>query len=122
MNTLSGFKTPSRLMAGIVSLILLALYGAVLLAPIFWPDVKFSESLTTTLQNLTILAVGYYLGSSDGSANKDETIQTQATSAAVKGGSVGSTASPVAVKIDDSTPVAVDVKEGALPDRVNTHI
>lgn len=79
-----NFKTPSRVMAALISLILLGLFGFVLLAPAFLKDVEFDEALKQTLLTLTVIAVGYYLGTSNASHTKDETIAAQAKAAEVK--------------------------------------
>lgn len=76
-----AFQTPSRKMAAFIACFLLLVYGTVVLTPIFKPGVEFDPALTSTLQNLCILAVGYYLGGSNSSADKDGTIAHQATEA-----------------------------------------
>jgi hypothetical protein len=65
-------KTPGRPMAAAVVLILLALFGAALLTPLFQPDVKFDAALLSTLGTLVALAVNFYLGSSNSSQAKDD--------------------------------------------------
>jgi glucose dehydrogenase len=81
MNT---FKTPSRVMAATIALVLLGLFGVVLLAPMFSKDISFDPALVQTLLTLTVIAVGYYLGTSNASQAKDETIHAQAKAAEVK--------------------------------------
>ena len=66
-----NFKTPSRRMAAAIALILLALFAAVLLAPM-WREIKFDPAMVNTLITLVVIAVGYYLGSSNSSQAKDD--------------------------------------------------
>jgi hypothetical protein len=66
------FKTPSRPMAAVIVLILLALYGTVLLAPMFMQAPSFDPALVQTLLTLIALAVNFYLGSSNSSQAKDD--------------------------------------------------
>jgi glucose dehydrogenase len=68
----SKFMTPSRRMAALISLLLLALFGAVLLTPMFFKDVQFEPALVQTLLTLVVLAVNFYLGSSNSSQAKDD--------------------------------------------------
>lgn len=81
MNT---FKTPSRFMAAIITLGLLALYGLVLLTPMLFPGkgIEFDPALVQTLLTLVVVAVTYYIGTSNASQTKDETIAAQAKAAA----------------------------------------
>lgn len=66
-------KMPSAFMQGLIAVLLLLNFTFMLLAPsIFTNYQPPAEALTQTLVNLVILAVGYYLGSSSGSARKDE--------------------------------------------------
>jgi glucose dehydrogenase len=69
---MTKFKSPSRFMAGLISLVLLALFGIVLLAPIAWQGITFDPALVQTLLTLTVLAVSFYLGSSNSSQAKDD--------------------------------------------------
>ncbi len=66
------FKTPSRPMAAAIVFILLALYGTVLLAPMFGQAPNFDPALVQTLLTLIALAVNFYLGSSNSSQAKDD--------------------------------------------------
>lgn len=80
---MTSFKTPSRLMAGIITLVLLSLFGFVLLAPIILSKpVEFDATLVQTLITLTVLAVSFYISSTNSSQSKDDTIVAQAKAAA----------------------------------------
>lgn len=84
MNT---FKTPSRFMAGTITLGLLALYGFVLLSPAIFgiwgkPPPEYDPALVQTLLTLVVVAVTYYIGTSQSSQTKDDTIAAQAKAAA----------------------------------------
>lgn len=67
-------KIPNAFMQGLIALSLLANFTFMLVAPSIWQDhyKDPSAAMQQTLVNLVILAVGYYLGSSSGSARKDE--------------------------------------------------
>lgn len=100
-------KIPSAFMQGLIALLLLCNFTALLLGPSIIPGYKEpSAAMTQTLVNLVILAVGYYLGSSSGSARKDEinaqqqdkTIAALAPAAAVIESVAAVVAAPVAEK------------------------
>ena len=60
-------------MQAVIAMLLLANFTFMLVAPSILTGYKpASEALVQTLVNLVLLAVGYYLGSSQGSARKDE--------------------------------------------------
>jgi hypothetical protein len=106
-------KMPSAFMQGLIALLLIGNFTFMLIAPSVITSYKPpGDALTQTLVNLVILAVGYYLGSSSGSARKDEinaAQQDKAITALAPTTLVsGPDAAPVAVKIDDSKPIAVD--------------
>lgn len=64
---------PKAAMQGTIALLLLVDFTFLLIAPSVWTAYKEpSTVMSQTLVNLVILAVGYYLGSSQGSARKDE--------------------------------------------------
>lgn len=100
---MTNFKTPSRAMAAVIALVLLALFGAVLLTPMIWPEkhVEFDPALVQTLLTLTVIAVGYYLGTSSNSQAKDDTIVAQAKAAVAPpplgSGPTGTPSDPVSV-------------------------
>jgi hypothetical protein len=64
------------------------------------PGFEVDEALKQTLVTMFILVIGYYFGSSSGSAKKDEVIASQANTLSTGGTGNG-------IKIDDTTPVAV---------------
>lgn len=102
-------KMPSAIMQGLIALLLLGNFTAMLLGPTLFPGYKEpSAALTQTLVNLVILAVGYYLGSSSGSARKDEINATQNEKAITALAPTQPLAEAQIVKIDDRTPVKVD--------------
>ena len=120
MNEQTTFKTPSRLMAAVIVCTLLALFSISYLAPflnVSWlnPAGKPSEALQQNMLMLLVLGVGYYIGSSKGSADNGDAIRQQLDKATPPAASV--IAAPV--KIDDSTPIAVAV-EDPLVDRSKT--
>lgn len=100
-------KPPSALMQGLIACLLMMNFTFMLLAPSIFPGYKPpSEALVQTLVNLVILAVGYYLGSSQGSARKDEINAAQQDKALTLAAAPATLPVPaVPVKIDDSTPV-----------------
>ena len=66
-------KAPSAVMQAVIAMLLLANFTFMLVAPSILTGYKpASEALVQTLVNLVLLAVGYYLGISQGSARKDE--------------------------------------------------
>jgi len=70
---LPKITVPKAFMQGLIALLLIANFTFMLVAPSVLPGYKPpGDALTQTLVNLVILAVGYYLGSSQGSARKDE--------------------------------------------------
>lgn len=103
---MTNWKTPSRFMAGLITLILLGLFAYVLLSPaIFGKQVEFDATLVQTLITLTVLAVSFYISSTNTSQAKDETIAAQAKAAAPTPPTGPLTAGTPTGKIDD--PVAV---------------
>jgi hypothetical protein len=76
------FKTPSRFMAGMITLGMMFLFSAVLLAPLYNPAAKFDEALKQTLLAIVMICVGFYLGGSKESSDKNDTIAAQANAAA----------------------------------------
>lgn len=101
-------KLPSAFMQGLIALLLIGNFTFMLIAPSVIAGYKPpGDALTQTLVNLVILAVGYYLGSSSGSARKDEINATQQDKAMTALAPLAAvpTAPAVPVKIDDSTPI-----------------
>lgn len=97
-------KIPSAFMQGLIALLLLCNFTAMLLGPSIFSGYKEpSAALTQTLVNLVILAVGYYLGSSSGSARKDE-INAQQQDKTIAALALPAAVEPVVVAL--ATPVA----------------
>ena len=109
---LPEIKVPKAFMQGLIALLLIANFTFMLVAPSVMPGYKApGDALTQTLVNLVILAVGYYLGSSQGSARKDELNATQQTQAMAALAPAAGAQLPVltdTVKIDSTTPVNVN--------------
>lgn len=70
-------KVDHRVMPAVIALGFMFLFAVVMLAPIVKSDIEFDESMKQTLLTLTVAAVMYYIGTSQGSAKKDETIAAQ---------------------------------------------
>lgn len=67
--------TSKSCMPAFIAIIFLAYFGVALFGPMFWPNLKGIEAnMAQTLINLTIAAVSYYIGTTQQSAKKDETI------------------------------------------------
>ena len=66
-------------MAGFISVILLMLYSIVLLAPAFKPGITFDATLQESLKTFLTIAIGYYIGTSQSSKAKDDTITVLST-------------------------------------------
>jgi len=66
-------------MAAFISAILLLLYSIVLLAPAFKSDIKFDATLQESLKTFLTIAIGYYIGTSQSSKAKDDTITALST-------------------------------------------
>lgn len=87
-------------MPAVIAVVFLTFFGLALFGPSIWPGFKPpSEAMMQTLINLTIAAVMFYIGTTQASARKDETI------AGLSGPPTPLAVAPV--KIDDSTPVQV---------------
>lgn len=116
---LPKFTVPKAFMQGLIALLLIANFTFMLVAPSLMPGYKApGDALTQTLVNLVILAVGYYLGSSQGSARKDElnaNQQTQAMAALAPLAGGGQDGAAQLVKVDDQTPVRVAETPPAAP-------
>lgn len=83
---MNSFKTPSRGMAALITIVLLLLYSISYLAPaldVNWlrKDPKFDAGLQQTLLMLLVLSIGYYIGSSKGSAEANDAIRAQVANA-----------------------------------------
>lgn len=113
---------PKAFMQGLIALLLIGNFTFMLIAPTIFPQSYKApgDALTQTLVNLVILAVGYYLGSSQGSARKDELNAQQQDKAITMLATAPSPApapvdpiapapAPVPVVIDDTKPVDVAV-------------
>lgn len=72
-------NSPSRPMAAFISAVLLLLYCVVLLAPAFRPGITFDATLQESLKTFLTIAVSYYIGTSQSSAKKDDTITALST-------------------------------------------
>ncbi len=67
-------ETRDPRMPAVIATVLLAYFGLALFGPVFWPALKIESNLAQTLINLVIGGVGYYMGTTQQSAKKDETI------------------------------------------------
>jgi hypothetical protein len=74
-------KADHRIMPAVIAAAFIAIFAVVMLTPMFKPDVEFDESMKQTLLTLTVAAVMFYIGTSQGSAKKDETIAAQVANA-----------------------------------------
>ena len=72
-------NSPSRPMAAFMSGVLLLLYSIVLLAPAFKPGITFDATLQESLKTFLTIAIGYYIGTSQSSKAKDDTITALST-------------------------------------------
>lgn len=86
---MNGFKTPDPRMAGFITLVLLFLFSVSYILPVLnlpWivKDPKFDQGLQQTLLMLLVLSVGYYIGTSKSSEDKNAIIATQANAAAAR--------------------------------------
>lgn len=82
----------------LAALIVVGFFVAMFLPGIV-PGFSVDEALKQTLVTMFILVIGYYFGSSSGSAKKDEVIANQQTALST------GTGNGQPVKIDDSTPI-----------------
>lgn len=87
-----NFKTPDPKMAAFIVLGLLALFAYAFVIPTLnvpWikENPEFNEGLMQTLQMLLVLGIGYYIGTSKGSEEKNAIIAQQAQTAATVAGS-----------------------------------
>jgi hypothetical protein len=64
---------PNTSMPAFIVVALLAIYAAAFFLPAFLP-VTFDEAMKQTLLNLVIAAVSYYIGTTQSSTKKDDTI------------------------------------------------
>lgn len=132
---MQGFKTPSRFMAGFITVLVLLDFSAILLSPLYAPGVEFDDSLKQILFAIVMLAVGFYLGSSKASEDKNETIRQQAAAvvavagtgpglpppgAALNGGPDGTPEHPVAVVDVEKPPAGFAPTQPAPPPRGST--
>lgn len=105
-------EVPKAFMQGLIAFLLLANFTFMLIAPTIWNQYKDpSAAMQQTLVNLVILAVGYYLGSSQGSARKDELSaqQTDKAISALAPTPLGPAPEPTPVTITNPAPVDVAV-------------
>lgn len=79
------------IMPAVIVIVLLAYFGIALFGKAVGIDVDSASPLVQTLINLTIAASSYFLGTTQGSAKKDDVIAGK---------------SPP-VKVDDTTPIRV---------------
>ncbi len=113
-------KNPSSFMQGLIALLLIGNFTFMLVAPTIFSAYKPpGDALTQTLVNLVILAVGYYLGSSSGSARKDEINaqqQDKAISALAPAAAQASGGPPPAVAVAIAEPAPQPAQVPAFPD------
>lgn len=84
---MTEFKTPDPRMAGFITVVLLTLFAFSYVVPVLnlpWikDGAEFDPALQQNLLLLLVLAVGYYIGSTKASEDKNAVIATQATTAA----------------------------------------
>ena len=101
---MNNWKTPDPKMAGFITVVLLLLFAFSFVAPVInvgWliKDVHFDAGNTSTLQNVLLLAIVYYIGTSKSSDDKTAIIATQAATAAAASpnGPTGKPDDPVTV-------------------------
>lgn len=107
-----NFKTPDPRMAGFITITLLFLFAFSYILPVInfsWivKDPHFDAGLQQTLLMLLVLSVGYYIGTSKASEDKNAIIATQATAAAAAAAPPTDSSGTPIVKVVDSTPVKV---------------
>jgi uncharacterized membrane protein YbjE (DUF340 family) len=71
-NAVNDIKMPSRLMQGFVAAMLVTAFCFLVVGPSIPGYVPPSEATTQTVLTLVVGVVGYYLGTSQSSARKDE--------------------------------------------------
>lgn len=99
-------KVDHRIMPAVITIAFIVLFAIVMLLPAFRPNIEFDESMKQTLLTLTVAAVMYYIGTSQGSAKKDETIAAQS---AANSATPVLTVSPT-VTVEPIAPVTVSEK------------
>jgi hypothetical protein len=61
-------------MAAFITTVLLLMYALLMFAPAIWQGVTFDLTLQESLKTFLTIGIGYYIGTSQASAKKDETI------------------------------------------------
>lgn len=61
-------------MPAFITVVLLGMYGTLMFAPAIWKGVTFDLTLQESLKTFLTIGIGYYIGTSQSSAKKDETI------------------------------------------------
>jgi len=61
-------------MAAFITTVLLFMYALLMFAPAIWKGVTFDLTLQESLKTFLTIGIGYYIGTSQASAKKDETI------------------------------------------------
>jgi len=61
-------------MAAFITTVLLMMYALLMFAPAIWSGVTFDLTLQESLKTFLTIGIGYYIGTSQASAKKDETI------------------------------------------------
>jgi len=63
-------------MPAFITTVLLVIYGLLMFAPAIWKGVTFDPTLQESLKTFLTIGIGYYIGTSQSSKAKDETIAT----------------------------------------------
>lgn len=61
-------------MPAFITCILLGMYALLMFAPAIWKGVVFDPTLQESLKTFLTIGIGYYIGTSQSSAKKDDTI------------------------------------------------
>ncbi len=89
-------------MPGLIAIVFLIYFGLALFGPSIFPGFKATDdSMSQTLINLTIAAVMYFIGTTQSSKAKDDTIAAQITGTPPAPGTVTTTTTPAT---DGTTP------------------
>ncbi len=66
--------TSKGCMPAFITCVLLAMYALLMFAPAIWKGVTFDPTLQESLKTFLTIGIGFYIGTSQSSAKKDETI------------------------------------------------
>jgi hypothetical protein len=66
--------TAKGCMPAFITIVLLAMYALLMFAPAIWKGATFDPTLQESLKTFLTIGIGYYIGTSQSSAKKDETI------------------------------------------------